>query len=299
MDVSRALAGALLLAYSATACAAAPTPHVGSASVTSRTQDARTPEQAAIGFDQSLRSNRVSRFDCIPGGQFSWTGSVAHGRPTASAVREGAQWIVTLRYRSDPLNNPRYQVARRDTGYCVLRVLPGRHPSIGPSSPAPYTGSANTSPTPPPAPARPCRLRDLHVSGPLGIDPIMAAGKATYLRLTNTSRAPCTLRGWPTMAVLDAQRRSTPTHIHDADNAGTAPYKVTTVRVEAGSTAAVSFFVRATNTTDCVGPYYLKLALPGQPGTTLIRDDHNYVAMCTNTPNAVTLTPFHNNTGRP
>jgi hypothetical protein len=70
------------------------------------------------------------------------------GHPTvqASSVRVGAHWIVTVRYAGDELNSSRFAVVQRDGGYCVSRLLREVPPTITPSSPAPYTGTASSSP---------------------------------------------------------------------------------------------------------------------------------------------------------
>jgi hypothetical protein len=107
---------------------------------------ANTPQAAAIGFDRSVRDSGDLKFECLPGNKVDFFGSVVTGKPTASVTRAGARWVVTLRYPSDSLNWPRYQVRHVAGGYCVSRMLADLHPSVGRSSPVPYSGSATSSP---------------------------------------------------------------------------------------------------------------------------------------------------------
>jgi hypothetical protein len=107
---------------------------------------AATPEAAAVGFDQAFRNDTAVRFDCLPGNEIRMYGTVTTGLPTTSITRTPTGWIVTLSYASDPMNLPRYLVRHVSDGYCVGRILDNLHPPTGPSSPAPYSGSATTSP---------------------------------------------------------------------------------------------------------------------------------------------------------
>jgi hypothetical protein len=113
-----------------------------------RVVGAATPETAALGFDASLRSNGNLKYECLPdNGITSEYSALDSGRPTASATREGARWIVTLSYPADTLNHPQYEVNHRDGGYCVSKILPIlASPRTRPSSPAPYSGSATSAP---------------------------------------------------------------------------------------------------------------------------------------------------------
>jgi hypothetical protein len=58
-------------------------------------------------------------FDCHPGRDALTSLAVEEGSPTASAVRGGAGWVVTLTFADG--RSYRYQVRRLATGYCVFR----------------------------------------------------------------------------------------------------------------------------------------------------------------------------------
>jgi hypothetical protein len=138
------LAAAVALCAGVTGCASKAAP-----AVQHKITGADSPQVAAIGFDESSRAGEEPRFACLPGNEsdFDYVSNIAVGeRPSAHATRVGAKWFVTLRYPSDPLNFPRYEVRQADLGYCVSRVLSIRHPQVRPSSPAPHTGSATSAP---------------------------------------------------------------------------------------------------------------------------------------------------------
>src|SRR4051794_27945086 len=90
-----------------------PTPDPSSAFAT-------TPENAAVGFDRSVRSHAPGsrlRFQCLPGNEYEFSsfGEDVQGTPSASAVRSGGAWVVTLMYAPQGVSS-RYQVSGRSGG---------------------------------------------------------------------------------------------------------------------------------------------------------------------------------------
>lgn len=89
---------------------------------------AGTPQAAAIGFDQSLRSDpglgAHVKFACLSGHATVILFFIsAHGHPTASATPVGDRWLVTVSYPRPFAVSARYEVHRQGFGYCVSRAL--------------------------------------------------------------------------------------------------------------------------------------------------------------------------------
>ncbi len=81
---------------------------------------ARTPEQAALGFDTSLQGNHGPDYAC-PGSTMGVVQGIDHPGPrTARAIRVGDTWRVTVTEGS-PSNSASvvYEVHRRNGKYCV------------------------------------------------------------------------------------------------------------------------------------------------------------------------------------
>ena len=153
MKVSATVLGAVAIAAVVGGCATSVTAPAGKAAATrtgpvARSDIASTPERGAIGFDKSIGRFRAGlRYDCNQSSTFTEVVNMEdRGAPTAAKVRIGTRWIVTVVYRHDWRSRTRFEVSHQNGGYCVSRILPTPRPRIGPSSYAPYSGTATTGP---------------------------------------------------------------------------------------------------------------------------------------------------------
>ena len=95
----------------------------GASSPASEARLATSPERAALKVEGTFEHHSDLRYVCTGEGRRDFTGThgSGDGQPTATAVKRGSAWVVTVSFRGAPGN--RYLVRKRDSGFCVDRQL--------------------------------------------------------------------------------------------------------------------------------------------------------------------------------
>ena len=115
-----------------------------------------------------------------------------------------------------------------------------------------------------PAPA-PCQAADLGISVPSAVagDPDRGMGKRAWnIVFRNTSKATCSLRGWPRIVVRTRAGKTIATTVSDVNYSNLAPVPDTRIELSAGQSAVVTA-LSATAPARCVTRWTLSLTLPG------------------------------------
>jgi len=143
-----------------------------------------------------------------------------------------------------------------------------------------------------PAPA-PCRAADLGISVPAAIagDPDRGMGKRAWnIVFRNTSKAACSLRGWPRIVVHAASGKTVATVVSEVDYSNLAAVPDTEVVLSAGQSAIVTA-LSATAPAGCVTRWTLGLTLPGAPGPVTVGEPSGSFAPCVG--GQLRLSPFY------
>ena len=143
----------------------------------------------------------------------------------------------------------------------VVALLTANPASARPD-PAASTGAAS-------APAG-CQAADLSISVPAAVagDPDEGMGKRAWnIVFRNTSKAVCSLRGWPRIAVRTAGGKPVATTVSDVNYSNLAVVPDTEIVLARGQSAIVTA-LSATGPAGCVAGWTLRLTLPGAvPGS--------------------------------
>jgi Protein of unknown function (DUF4232) len=143
-----------------------------------------------------------------------------------------------------------------------------------------------------PAPA-PCRAADLDVSVPLAIagDPDRGMGKRAWnIVFRNTSKATCSLRGWPRVVVRTLAGKAVATTVSDVNYSNLAAVPDTEIVLSAGQSAIVTA-LSATAPTGCVTRWTLGLTLPGTTSPVTVGEPSGSFAPCVG--GQLRLSPFY------
>jgi Protein of unknown function (DUF4232) len=153
--------------------------------------------------------------------------------------------------------------------------------------PDPSTGSrAHLAPAP-------CRAADLGISVPAAIagDPDRGMGKRAWnIVFRNTSKAACSLRGWPRIVVRAASGKTVATAVSEVDYSNLAAVPDTQIVLSAGQSAIVTA-LSATAPAGCVTRWTLGLTLPGAPGPVTVGEPSGSFAPCVG--GQLRLSPFY------
>src|SRR6516225_6852654 len=118
-----------------------------------------------------------------------------------------------------------------------------------------------------PVPA-PCRAADLDISVPLAIagDPDRGMGKRAWnIVFRNTSKATCSLRGWPRIVVRTPAGKTVATTVREVNYSNLAAVPDAEIVLSAGQRAIVTA-LSATAPAGCVTRWTLGLTLPDTTG---------------------------------
>jgi hypothetical protein len=152
-------------------------------------------------------------------------------------------------------------VLRAITAAAAVVVL-----TAGPASARPDLASAGTRASSAPAG---CQSSDLGISVPSAIagDPDEGMGKRAWnIVFRNTSKAACSLRGWPRIVVHTTGGKTVATAVKDVDYSNLAIVPDTEIVLPPGQSAVVTA-VSATAPAGCVSRWTLGLTLPGANGS--------------------------------
>ena len=152
------------------------------------------------------------------------------------------------------LNAP--AVLRAITAAAVVALLTASPASARPD-PAASTGAASATAG--------CQAADLGISVPAAIagDPDEGMGKRAWnIVFRNTSKAACSLRGWPRIAVRATGGKPVATSVSDVNYSNLAVVPDTEVILARGQSAIVTA-LSATGPAGCVAGWTLRLNLPG------------------------------------
>ena len=143
-----------------------------------------------------------------------------------------------------------------------------------------------------PVPA-PCRAADLDISVPLAIagDPDRGMGKRAWnIVFRNTSKATCSLRGWPQLVVRTPAGKTIATTVSEVGYSNLAAVPDTEIVLSAGQSAIVTA-LSATAPAGCVTRWTLGLTLPGTTGPVTVDEPPSSFAPCVG--GQLRLSPFY------
>jgi hypothetical protein len=138
-----------------------------------------------------------------------------------------------------------------------------------------------------------CQAADLGISVPAAItgDPDEGMGKRAWnIVFRNTSKAACSLRGWPRIVVRALAGKTVATMVSDVNYSNLAAVPDTEVVLPPGQSAIVTA-LSATAPAGCVTRWELRLTLPGAAGPVTVGGPGGSFAPCVG--GQLRLTPFY------